>query len=116
MRRPVGVSLALALLGGCSQAEIGGGVRRGTPITHVQLDYGEPDVISDRSGDLERFYVPTHRPSAEWPWDAPRTFYYLDRNLSVTFARGKAVRTTAISPRTRENTLVPLLPRYAGRK
>jgi len=104
--------LATAVLCGCSLGE--SGIRRGTPITHVQLDRGRPDVISDSSGDLTRFYVPTNRPEAEWPWDAPRTFYYLDRNLAVTFERGKAVRAETIDAEMRERTLKPLVRRQGG--
>ena len=102
----------LILLDGCATVE--SGVRHGTPITHVQADYGEPDVISDQSGDLERFYVPAQRPKEEWPWHAPRTFYYLDRDLAVTFVRGKAVRATKIDAETREHTLLPLVRRHGG--
>jgi hypothetical protein len=100
------------MLGGCSLD--GSGLRWGTPITSLQADYGEPNVISDSSGDLTRFYVPTNRPREEWPWDAPRTFYYLDRNFAVTFVRGKAVRAGAIDAATREQTLEPLVRRHGG--
>ncbi len=101
-----------ALLVGCSVD--GGGVRRGTPITHVQLDYGVPDVISDESGDEKRFYVPTNRPEYQWPADAPRTFYYLNRNLAVTFVLGKAVRSAPIGAEEREHVLLPLVRRHGG--
>ena len=112
MRSAISLVVVSALLSGCSLGE--SGIRRGTPITHVQLDFGEPDVISDRSGDLTRFYVPAKRPREEWPWDAPRTFYYLDRNLAVTFECGKAIRAEAIDARTREQTLEPLVRRHGG--
>jgi hypothetical protein len=101
-----------ALLVGCS--EQGGGVRRGTPITHVQLDYGVPDVISDESGDQVRYYVPAHRPESEWPADAPRTFYYLDRGLAVTFVSGRAVSSAPIDAEVRELVLLPLIRRHGG--
>ena len=107
------VSCTAALLVGCSGGG-GNGIRRGTPITHVQLDYGLPDVISDRSGDLKRFYVPTDRPEYEWPADAPRTFYYLDRDLAVTFVSGKAVRSEAIDAGLRERVLLPLVRQHGG--
>ena len=108
--RAVALPAVLILANGCTPVE--SGVRHGTPITHVQADYGMPDVISDRSGDLERFYVPAHRPESEWPWDAPRT-YYLDRNLPITFVRGRAVRATAIDAEARELMLLPLVRRQA---
>jgi hypothetical protein len=88
---------------GCSVRE--SVVRRGTAITVVQRDVGVPDVIEDVSGDTGRQYVPTNRPAEEWPSDAPRTFYYLDRNLAVTFVRGRAVRTTTISDEQRQQLL-----------
>lgn len=97
----------LLFLAGCSNESI----RRGTPITHVQFDYGLPDVISDRSGDLERFYVPSKRPEEEWPADAPRTFYYVQRNLTVTFVSGKVVKTSSIDPQRREEVILPLIQR-----
>lgn len=102
--------LVALLLSGCSLGA--SGVRRGTSITTVQFDFGQPDAISDCSGDLARFYVPTDRPEDEWPWDAPRAFYYLDRNLAVIFVRGKAVRADPIDDETREQTLEPLIQRH----
>jgi hypothetical protein len=101
-----------ALLVGCSVES--GGVRRGTPITQVQLDYGNPDVISDTSGDEKRFYVPTNRPEYEWPADAHRTFYYLERNMAVMFVLGKAVSSTPIPAEEREQVLLPLVRRHGG--
>ena len=67
------------------------GIRRGTSITDVQADFGLPDVISDASVDELRLYVPAKRPAYEWPADAPRTFYYLERNLAVESVSGNAV-------------------------
>jgi hypothetical protein len=96
------------LLAGCAPS--GGGIR-GTPITQVQLEYGTPDVISDVSGDEGRYYVPTNRPEEEWPWGAPRTFYYLDRHLAVTFVRGRVEHVRPIDPGLREHVLVPLVQR-----
>jgi hypothetical protein len=110
MRFLVSMLLVSTLVSGCSLGE--SGIRRGTPITHVQLDLGEPDVISDSSGDQTRFYVPMNRPKEEWPWDAPRTFYYLDRNLAVTFECGKAVGAETINAETRRLTLEPLVQRH----
>ena len=104
--------IILVLLGGCTLG--GSGVRRGTPVTQVQARYGAPDVISEGSGDLTRFSVPTNRSKEEWPWDAPRTFYYLDRGLAVTFTRGKAVRAEGIDHATRERTLEPLIRRHGS--
>ena len=101
-----------AAAGGCAAGD--GPVRRGTPITQVQLDYGEPDAISDRSGDLARFYVPADRPAEEWPWEAPRTFYYLDRDLAVTFRGGRVVRAGPIPAAVREHSLLPLLRRQGS--
>jgi hypothetical protein len=91
-----------------------GSIRRGTPITHVQLDYGLPDVISDSSGDETRYYVPTNRPEYEWPADAPRTFYYLERGLAVTFVSGKTVTAEPIDADLRERVLLPLVLRHGG--
>lgn len=89
-------------------------MRRGAAITQVQLDCGEPDVISDRSGDQKRFYVPENRPSSEWPAEAPRTFYYLDQDVFVTFVHGKAVREGVIPPAVRETILLPLIKRQSA--
>ena len=104
--------LILVVVAGCSLGNTG--IRRGTPITHIQANFGEPDVVSDSSGDLTRFYVPTNRPMEEWPSDAPRTFYYLERNLSVSFERRKAARAEAIDPATRRVTLEPLVQNKKG--
>ncbi len=112
MRSVISMLLVSAVLSGCSIRE--SGIRQWTSITDVQLELGEPDVISDSSGDLTRFYVPTNRPKEQWPRDAPRTFYYLDRNLAVTFERGEAVRAEAIDPETRRVTLEPLTRRHGG--
>lgn len=103
------------LVGGCTLGD--SGLRRGTPITYVQADFGLPDVISDRSGDQARFYLPTSRPAEEWPADAPRTFYYLKRNVAVTFVLGRAVRAGPIEGQLREQVLLPLVQRggFRGR-
>jgi hypothetical protein len=77
-------------------------VPRGKPIAHVQSECGMPDVISDASGDLVRFYTPERRPKEEWPAEAPRTFYYMERNLAVTFVLGKAVSSGPINDERRE--------------
>ncbi len=104
------IAALCALLVGCGTAS-GKGIRRGTPITDVQLDYGFPDVISDQSGDRARYYLTTDRPAAEWPADAPRTFYYIERNLAITFVCGKVIRATPIEPELREHMLMPLVRR-----
>jgi hypothetical protein len=93
--------LALTAIAGCAAPGGRAGVRLGEPITHVQADLGPPDVISDRSGDLQRFYTPHSRPPAEWPWSAPRTFYYFGRDLQVTFGRGRVVSVRRIDARLR---------------
>ena len=114
MRAAAGVILActFAVSGGCAADHAA--VRRGTPITHVQAEYGLPDVIADRSGDQARFYVPARRPQAEWPADAPRTFYYLERDLAVTFVSGKAVRPSRpIDRQLRDQALLPLLRQHS---
>jgi len=105
--------LPLTLLSACTHNG-GDAIQRGTPITHVQFDIGLPDVISDQFGDLARFYTPTSRPAEEWPAEAPRTFYYLPRNLAVTFVRGAVVRTEAIDPETREYILSQVLRRQGA--
>jgi hypothetical protein len=107
------IAWAVMLLAGCAANDTAG-IRRGTPITHVQTDYGIPDVIADRSGDQKRYYVPSHRPESEWPADAPRTFYYLDRGLAVTFVSGKAVGAEPINADFRERVLSPLVRRHGG--
>jgi hypothetical protein len=103
------VACMFVLLAGCAPS--GGGIGRGTPITQVQLEYGTPDVFSDVSGDEGRDYVPTNRPEEEWPWSAPRTFYYLDRDFAVTFVRGRVEHARPIDPGLREHVLVPLVQR-----
>jgi len=89
----VGSVLLVLPVAGCT---LGHGVPAREPITHVQADWGRPDVISDESGDLARFYAPTSRPADEWPPEVPRTFWYLDRSVAVTFVRGRAVAARAI--------------------
>ena len=106
------VLTVLLLLVGCSLGD--SGIRYGTPITSVQADLGLPDVISDESGDQRRFYLPVKRPKHEWPADAPRTFYYLDRDIQVVFVNGKAVRATKIEPGIRERILLPLVRRASA--
>jgi hypothetical protein len=106
------VAAMLVAVAGCSSAGHAR-IRRGTPITLVQRDVGVPDVIADESGDQKRYYVPAKRPPEEWPADAPRTFYYLDRNLAVTFVLGKAVKSEPIRPEQRER-LAALVRRDAA--
>ena len=101
--------MATAGCGGGGHAD----VRRGTPITVVQHDVGMPDVIADESGDQKRFYVPAKRPPEEWPGEAPRTFYYMNRDLAVTFVRGKAVKSEPIRPEERKQ-LEAIVGRNAG--
>jgi hypothetical protein len=74
-------------------------------ITEVQFRLGTPDVISDRSGDQERFYSPYCRPVAEWPADAPRAFYYLSRDLMITFVGGREVSRVEIPSELRSGVL-----------
>jgi len=105
--RPAYLITLCTLLSQSGCATLAPGIRYGTPITHVQMDYGMPDVISDVSGSDGRFYVPADRPEYEWPADAPRTFYYLDRGLAITFVSGKAVSAEKIDPETREIFLLP---------
>ncbi|MEX0654003.1 MAG: hypothetical protein WD534_16660 [Phycisphaeraceae bacterium] len=91
------------LLTACSLGD--SGIRYGEQITVVQHAFGLPDVISDRSGDLERLYTPQNRPPQQWPASAPRSFYYLDRDLAVTFVHGKARSASRITPDRRETIL-----------
>ena len=74
-------------------------------ITVVQFQLGTPDAISDRSGDLERYYSPYSRPIEEWPANAPRTFYYLKEDLMITFVGGREVSRSRIPTETRRGTL-----------
>lgn len=94
MRLFVPMMFAAFIANGCTLSDTG--IVKGTPITHVQADLGLPDVIGDRSGDRGRFYTPYNRPTYEWPADAPRTFYYLDRDLQITFVNGRAVAASGI--------------------
>jgi hypothetical protein len=66
-------------------------------------------VIGEESGDRARFFVPHDPPEHEWPRDARRTFYYLDRDLAVTFERGRVVKTGPIDRRRRDDVLLPLI-------
>lgn len=92
MRIAYGI-LSLCIVSGC--VEQGKGMDNviplGTSITEVQYEYGIPDLIIDRSGDLSRFYAPTSRPVEEWPWESRRSFVYLDRKLLVAFVNGRAI-------------------------
>lgn len=95
--------LLLLLLGGCAMSEKASpSSPMGASITQVQTWYGLPDVISDRSGDLERYYSPTNRPAHEWPAEATRTFYYLDRGVVITFVHGQAVEVGPLSDEDRQ--------------
>ena len=107
--RAVLLACVVPLIAGCSGGTVG--IRRGTPITHVQRDHGLPDVISDRSGDQVRYYVPADRPEHEWPPDAPRTFYYVDRDLAVTFVSGRTVQSEVIDSDLKHRILRPLVRR-----
>lgn len=117
-RRLLNLLMALllsTLMAGCAaRAPYGGeGVARGDGITDVQLRLGLPDVVSDISGDQARFYTPHNRPAAEWPWSAPRTFYYISRDFRVTFVRGKVTSCGRIEPDRKRTILVPLIRREA---
>lgn len=67
-------------------------------ITEVQLDYGLPDAISDESASEVRLYSPWQRPVMEWPADAPRTFHYIERDLSITFVLGREMNRGPLDP------------------
>jgi hypothetical protein len=109
MRRKLfNLACLVVAISGCA-AESADGIRKGTPITHVQADHGLPDVICDTSGDQARYYVPTDRPKDEWPADAPRTFYYLKQDLAVTFVLGKATNVAPIEAELRSAVLLPLV-------
>jgi hypothetical protein len=110
--RKYGIAVFLSLVYatvGCAASR--DGVRVGEPMTHVQADLGRPDVISDSSGDEVIFYTPYNRPPDEWPWSAPRTFYYLGRDLEVTFERGRVTSVQGISA-SRRKMLEDLVARH----
>ncbi|HYE19128.1 MAG TPA: hypothetical protein VEA69_11825 [Tepidisphaeraceae bacterium] len=90
------LAFAGVCVGGCVANNQDRAIRPGTPITHVQFDFGVPDVISDESGSEGRFYSPYDRPPFEWPADAPRTFFYFDRNVQVVFVNGKSTTSSPI--------------------
>jgi hypothetical protein len=95
-------------LSGCSLGE--SGVQSGTPITRIIEQYGEPDVISERSGDLIRYYTPEQPVEYAWPAEAPKTLYYLDRDIAIKFVLGSAKKVEKITPDERKR-LVDLLKR-----
>ena len=103
----------LGLVGGCGAAR-GNAIRPGTTLARVQVEYGTPDVIYEASADEGRYYAPANRPAYEWPADARRTFYYLQRDVGVTFVSGKVTHVAPIDPALRERVLLPLLRRQGG--
>lgn len=110
--RAIVLACNIALLIGCAGKH--NTIPRDTPITRVQLDLGIPDAISDESGSEQRLYVPKERPESEWPAEAPRTFFYLDRDLAVTFVLGKSIGAGPINPQFREHVLLPFVKRQRG--
>ena len=58
-----------------------------------------------------RYYVTADRPEHEWPADAPRTFYYVDRDLAVTFVSGRTVQSEVIHSDLKHRILRPLVRR-----
>ena len=101
-----------AVAAGC--AADGVTVRKGMRYSEVRGQCGAPDVISERAGDEERFFVPEDAPGIRrgYGWAADTlTYYYLERDLAVTFASGRVVRTARIDPRRRDGVLLPLVAR-----
>ncbi|HZN63667.1 MAG TPA: hypothetical protein VFB66_00070 [Tepidisphaeraceae bacterium] len=102
----------LAFSAGCAAGD--GAVWKDMSVSRVRAELGRPDVIGEESGDEARFYVPHNPPEHAWPAGAVRTFYYLDRNVAVTFERGRVVSTAPIDPRRRQSVLLPLIASNRG--
>jgi hypothetical protein len=94
---------SVALISGCTpQTPPDTRVAMGTHITDVQAQFGLPDLIVDHMNGFCRAYTPKDRPATEWPADVPRTFYYLDRDMEVSFVRGEATAVSHLSPDERQ--------------
>jgi len=94
---------SITLVSGCTpQPPPDTRVAMGTRITDVQAQFGLPDLIVDHLNGFCRAYTPKDRPATEWPADVPRTFYYLDRDMEVSFVRGEATGVSHISPDERQ--------------
>jgi hypothetical protein len=106
---------AFVALGCASRTASTSAIPSGTEITVVQCRFGIPDVISDDSGDLQRFYLSSDRPQEEWPAAAPRTFYYLNENRAITFVQGKSVRCEPIDSDLKKKVLVPFIARHRAK-
>ena len=57
---------------------------------------GEPNAISERSGDLERLYRPGTTHQYKWPRYAEKTYYYLDLKIQITTKYGRVLKVSPI--------------------
>ncbi|MHC4882973.1 MAG: hypothetical protein ACYTFX_09385 [Planctomycetota bacterium] len=64
--------------------------------------YGVPDVISERSGDLERRYVGGLVPDYKWPKSELKKLYYPTMETVVTIQHGRAIAIDAITLQEKE--------------
>ena len=69
---------------------------------------GAPDVISESSGDLTRFYRPDEPPVYKWPY-YKKNYYYLDRNIQVVTKKGRVVKSSSIDKCLKELWLLPII-------
>ncbi len=72
------------------------------------IKYGNPDIISERAGDMERFYKYNHTPEDVWP-KAIKKYYYLQMDIGFEIKNGYVIKSFPISKELKETLLIPLM-------
>lgn len=98
------ICFLLVVFGGCvcSTADT---VSIGISKEKVIEIYGVPDVISERSGDLQRFYKGDQSPAYKWPKSAITEYYYLNMNKVIIIQSNKVASIGSISNEEAERVL-----------
>ncbi len=72
------------------------------------IKYGNPDIISERAGDMERFYKYNHTPEDVWP-KAIKKYYYVQKDTGFEIKNGYVIKSFPIGKELKETLLIPLM-------
>jgi len=70
-------------------------IQEGNSEKRVLRWCGIPDVVSEESGDLQRWYPGGATVEYKWPWSALKKFYYLETEtiIDIQYGKVKSIRT-----------------------
>jgi hypothetical protein len=77
-------------------------------VNELITQYGCPDVIGERSGDLERLYRYNKPPKNVWP-NATTKYYYIQKGIGFIIKKGYVVDSFPISEEFKKEILIPII-------